>query len=357
MAGERALFAGGGAFHKELRARSTELLTPSAIRRGRWFVSIKGAVIGVWALASYVGLLLTHTWWIGLPLALSLSFALAGVAFAVGHDANHGSFTGSHRWNRVLGYSFDLIGASSYLWRTKHNTAHHSFTNVVGADDDIDQMPFARLAPDQPLKRHHRFQHIYLWPLYGLFTVRKHLGAEIAMATRGNVGGITRQPAPAGMDLFWFVAGKVGFWCWAVVIPLFFHSWWVIALVFLLSSWVLGFVLATVFQLAHCVDEADFTTVEALREGEKVGWAEHQVETTVDFAPGNKLLAWYLGGLNFQIEHHLFPKVCHVHYPRLARMVRETCAEHGVRHTTQPTLRKALAAHGRWLRMMGTPTP
>jgi linoleoyl-CoA desaturase len=351
------MFAGGGEFQRELRRRVAEQLTPERVRRGRWFVSIKGAVIGLWAVGSYVGLVfLADAWWQAVPLALSLALATAGIAFAVGHDANHGAFSKGRRWNRVLGFSFDLIGASSYVWRTKHNMAHHSFTNVVGADDDIDQMPFARLTPDQPRKWFHRWQHIYVWPLYGLFTFRTHLGGDVAQAFSGKIGDITRLPRPKGSELAWFIAGKALFWTWAVIIPLFFHAWWQVAIMFAVVSWTLGFTLATVFQLAHAVDEADFTTIERLQElSEAPGWAEHQVETTVDFAPRNKVLAWYLGGLNFQIEHHLFPKVCHVHYPRLAKVVAETCDTYGVRHTTQPTLRAALASHGRWLREMGRP--
>ena len=355
MAVERAMFAGGGAFQRDVRRRVGEYLTPERIRRGRVAYSVKGVVIAIWALASYGALLfLASNWYVTFLLAISLALATAGIAFSVGHDANHGAFLSGKRWNRVLGFSFDLIGASSYVWRTKHNLAHHSYTNVVGADDDIDVLPLARLAPDQPLHRYHRWQHIYLWPLYGLFTFRYHFGGDVRVAFSGRINDFMDLRRPRGRELFWFIVGKFLFWGWAVVLPLFFRDWWQVAIVFLIVSWALGMTLATVFQLAHCVDAASFTNIEELRAREKTtDWAEHQVETTVDFAPRNRLLSWYLGGLNFQIEHHLFPKVCHVHYPRIARVVQEACEAHGIQHTTQPTLRSALAAHGRWLRRMG----
>lgn len=108
-------------------------------------------------------------------------------------------------------------------------------------------------------------------------------------------------------------------------------------------------VLSAVFQLAHCTDAAEFAPTSDLESG----WVQHQLATTVNFAPGNPLLRWYLGGLNFQVEHHLFSRVCHVHYPSLAQIVRETCVRHGVVYRCQPTLLRALAANWRWLRQMG----
>ena len=356
--GERALFSGGGEFHREIRSRVAAALPESRVRRGRYDAAFKSAILGAWAIGSYLALLfVADRVWLIVPLGVSLAVALAGVGFSIGHDANHDALFGRRRVNRILGFSFDLIGASSYVWRTKHNTAHHSFTNVVGADDDIDQMPLARFAPDQPLRFYHRFQHIYLWPLYGMFTIRHHLVGDFSSVLFGKqIGGITKLPPPSRGELVVFFLGKALFWTWALIIPLLLHPWWAVIVTFLGVSWITGFIMATTFQLAHCVDEAAFTTVDRLREGEATGWAAHQVESTVDFATGSRVLAWYLGGLNFQIEHHLFPRVCHVHYPHLLAVVRETCAEFGVRHVAQPTVRSALASHTRWLRQMGSRT-
>ncbi|MDX6645466.1 MAG: linoleoyl-CoA desaturase [Miltoncostaeaceae bacterium] len=350
----KVVFAGGGDFQTELRRRAAELLTPARVRRGRRRASLKAVVIMSWALGSYLGLLLfARQVWMVAPLALSLGLALAGIGFAIAHDANHGALLRGRRRNRILGLSFDLIGASSYVWRTKHNGAHHSFTNVVGADADIDQLPLLRLAPDQARRRFHRWQHLYAWPIYGLFALRHHLVGDVVEVARGRVGGITPLARPRGLELALFVGGKVVFWAWALAVPLLVAPWWAVLATFLTCSWVVGFTLATVFQLAHAVEEAAFSSVERLRAGPAPTWAVHQVESTVDFATGNRLLGWYLGGLNFQIEHHLFPRVCHVHHAHLLEAVRETCIRHGVRHVAQPSLGAALASHGRWLRRMG----
>ena len=349
------MFSGGGPFQHALKARVNAELTPDRLRAGRIRVIAKSTFIMLWAFSSYFALILwADTPLTVIPLAISLAFAMGGIGFAIGHDANHGAFVGGKRTNRIVGLTFDLIGASSYVWRTKHNTAHHSFTNVVGADSDIDQMPFARFAPDQPRRAFHRWQHIYVWFLYGGFTLKYHFMGDILQILGGRIDGMTKLPKPSRGELAIFIVGKVFFWTWAIIIPLILHPFWAVLGVFLLCSFIMGITIATVFQLAHCVDEAEFTSVEKLRAEETTkNWAVHQVETTVDFATGNKFLAWYLGGLNFQIEHHLFPKVCHVHYPRLIKVIRETCEEHGVTHVDQPTLRSALLSHARWLREMG----
>src|SRR5256714_13998124 len=157
---QRAVFTGGGDFHVELRQRAAELLTPARVRRGRRLAILKTGLILGWAAGSYLGLLLfARSIWTGAPLALSLALALAGIGFAVAHDANHGALLRGKRRNRILGLSFDLIGASSYIWRAKHNLSHHSYTNIVGGDADIDQLPFLPLAPDQARLGLHRFQY------------------------------------------------------------------------------------------------------------------------------------------------------------------------------------------------------
>src|SRR5947208_1669443 len=177
---QTAVFTGGGAFHLELRQRAAELLTPARVRRGRRLAILKTSLIMGWAVGSYLALLLwARSIWTVAPLALSLALALAGIGFAVSHDANHGALLAGRRRNRILGLSFDLIGASSYIWRAKHNQSHHSYTNIVGGDADIDQLPLLRLAPDQVHRSPHRFQHLYAWPIYGLFALRYHLFGDI----------------------------------------------------------------------------------------------------------------------------------------------------------------------------------
>lgn len=356
-AGRRIEFQGGGPFYADLRRRVKALLEePGRTRRAQWRMYAKSAFMLAWAAASWVGLvLLATTWWQGGLLAVSLGLALAGIGFNITHDANHGSYSPHRRLNRVMSWLMDLIGASSYVWRTKHNTAHHTFTNISGADSDIDSMPFARFAPDQPRRRYHRFQHLYMWVLYGLFAIKWHTVGDLGYLWAGKVGETAlRWPRGGERAAFWL--GKAAFLSWTIVIPLLLHPAWQVAVVFALSSFVLAFVLAVTFQLAHCLEEAEFSSIDEMTGAGPSQWARHQVETTVDFAPRSRLLAWYLGGLNFQVEHHLFSRVSHTHYPAMAAVVREVCAEHGVRHLTHDTLWPALVSHGRWLRRMGAPT-
>src|SRR6266849_6158966 len=202
----------------------------------------------------------------------------------------------------------------------------------------------------RPRHGHHRFQHLYVWLLYGLFPLKWWFVDDLRELATGRIAGHQFPPA-RGRELLGALAGKALFVSWAFVLPAVLHPSWALLPLWGLAIFTLGNVLAAVFQLAHCVGEAEFLDSGRIESD----WAEHQVATTVDFAPANALLGWYLGGLNFQVEHHLFPRVCHLHYPALARIVEETCRAHRVRYRCEPTLRSALAANWRWLRRMGSP--
>ena len=347
-------FQGGGPFYAELKLRVRLLLEePGRAQRAQRRMYAKSAFMLAWLVASWVGLVfVAGSWWQAALLVLSLGLALAGVAFNITHDANHGSYSPHRRLNRAMSWSMDLIGASSYVWRIKHNTAHHTFTNISGADSDIDSMPFARFAPDQPRRVFHRFQHVYMWLLYGLFAIKWHTIGDFGYLREGKIGDVPLR-WPWGRQLMGFWLGKAAFVGWALVVPLLLHPAWQVALAFGATSFVLALTLAVTFQLAHCLEEAEFATVETVAGAGPTEWARPQIETTVDVAPGNRVHAGYLGGLNFQVEHHLFSRVCHIHYPAMAEVVREVCEHHGIRHQSHPGLRPALASHVRWLRRMG----
>jgi linoleoyl-CoA desaturase len=219
-------------------------------------------------------------------------------------------------------------------------------------DTDLDAAPFLRLAWSQPRYAFHRYQHLYAWLLYGVLAVKWWFVDDLVDLVRGRIGQFP-FPRPQGRELAAIVAGKAVFLGWAVVVPLVvFRSGW-FAPLFLLGALTLGVVLSTVFQLAHAVPDAELHSALPGEQQMQRGWAEHQVRATVDFAPSNRLLGWYVGGLNFQIEHHLFPEVCHTHYPALARIVEATCLEHLVPYRSEPSLRHAIAAHYRFLRALG----
>jgi len=316
---------------------------------------LKSAILLLWFAASYALLVFAATtWWQATLLALSLAFATAGIAFCIQHDANHDAFSRHGAINRVMGMSLDFLGASSYVWQWKHNVFHHTYTNLSGADSDLDVGPFARMSPAQPRYPIHRFQQFFMWALYGLFVLHWHLYEDPKQVAAAQISG-NRFPRPRGWRLVEFVGGKALFASWVFVVPMLFHSWWVVLLYYAAISVVLSLVLTVIFQLAHCVEEASFPPLPSVT-GESLGpWAVHQVHNTVDFARGNRLLTWYVGGLNFQIEHHLFPKICHVHYPRLSVIVQTACADFGLRYSAHEGLFGAMRSHWNWLRRMGRP--
>jgi linoleoyl-CoA desaturase len=240
----------------------------------------------------------------------------------------------------------------SYIWRWKHNTYHHQFPNIQGLDDDIDLGVLCRMGPDQPLRRFHRYQHIYMWALYCFLVVKWHFFDDMANLLKGRIGD-QPFPRPRGKDLVIIIIGKIVFLGLAFGIPLLIHPWWIVLSFYLLVTAVVSVTLSLVFQMAHCTDEAAFIpgSTEARRLEEE--WAVHQVESTVNFAPKNRLLTWYTGSLNYQIEHHLFPRICHVHLPALSGIIKEVCQEYGVRYIVHENFRDALAAHYAWLFLMG----
>jgi linoleoyl-CoA desaturase len=347
-------FSGDGVFIRETR-REVEayLSSESALRRGRRQLYVKTVVAFAVFAASWSALIVVRPGVLLSLLALAgLSVGTILIGFCVQHDANHGAYFRTRRANHLLGWSTDaLLGFSSYAWRVKHNIAHHTYTNVDGYDDDISQTPFVRLLPSQTPRPWYRLQHVYIWPLYSFMIVRWQIGADIAALLRGRIGTSPIRP-PKRWDLVGIIAGKVLFVGWAIVAPLLVYPWQVVLPSYLVFTMVTSVVTATTFQLAHCVEEADYSSPPQLT-AEPREWATHEVETTVDFCPRNPVLTWLLGGLNYQIEHHLFPRVAHTHYPHIAGIVRRNAARHGIRYTAQPSLRIALRSHHRHLRSLG----
>src|SRR6266849_2486875 len=350
-------FASDAAFHGELKRRVEEYFGRIGLSpRDSLRMYLKTAAMLLWFGASYALLVFAATsWWHGMLLSFSLALAMAGIGFTVQHDANHGAYSRKGAINHLMGMTLDLLGASSYVWRWKHNVFHHSYPNLSGADDDIDLGPFGSPSPAQPRYRIHRYQQFSLWALYGLLGPKWHFVDDFKNVIQARIAR-NRVPRPRGWRLLEMLGGKALFFSLALVVPALFHRWWVVLLFYAITAFVVGLTLSVVFQLAHCVEEADFPQLLPGTDQVPSAWAVHQVQTTVDFAPRNRLLTWYLGGLNFQIEHHLFPKICHVHYPRLSVIVRAVCAEFGVRYAAHDRLLGAVCSHWRWLRRMGAPT-
>lgn len=343
----------------ELNGRVQEYFESSGKRRdGGARLWVKTSLILAWLVASYVALVfLAEAWWQAIPAAVSLSFAVAAVGFNIQHDGGHDAFSSTPLWNRVSAWALDVVGGSSYIWKFKHSIVHHHYTNIEGVDTDIDAGPFMRLAPSQPRRRYHRFQHWYAWLLFGFLPGKWEFYDDFVSVISARVGS-TPIPRPGPRDLSLLILGKLIFVGWALALPLLVgHSIGLVLGMYALCSLVTGICLAVVFQLAHCVEEADFDVIPPQGERMELAWAEHQLATTVDFAPRSKVLTWFLGGLNFQVEHHLFPRISHIHYPSIAPIVRETCAKHGVEYRAHARFWPALCSHVRHMRKLGQPVP
>lgn len=342
------------AFHRELEERVEALVAARGGQYGGWRMIVKSVFILGWFLASYFFLMLyAHNFWqVGLGV-LSAVVAFSGIGFAIQHDANHNAYSKSKRVNRIIGFSLDLIGGSSYYWRYKHNVLHHQYPNVAGMDEDINPGSFLRLSPDQPRYWFHRFQPLYAWVLYGLLAVEWYVHSDFRKYATGKIGEHPYK-RPRGAERFFFFFGKAMPIVWGIVIPSFFHPVWAVLLTWFTTLFLVGVVLAVVFQLAHCVDAAD---CYGLRQQSRPdhSWAEHQLATSVDFARNNPLLTWYLGGLNYQAIHHLFPKISHRHYPAISRIVEDVAAKHGVQYRTMPSFWRGFVSHVAFLRRLGLP--
>ena len=354
---DRLKFNGDNRFHRELRRRvEAEFKRSGTRQRDSAQMYLKTAIILATFGLAYVALLLfARHWWQGLPLALLLGTAMAAIGFNIMHDGGHQAYS-KRRWvNRLMALALDLVGGSSYIWQWKHARFHHTWVNVAGHDSDIDLGVLGRLSPQQPRRPWHRWQHFYLWPLYGVTAIRWHLYGDFRDMVTGTVG---ERPfdRPRGWDLAGFVVGKLVFFTLAFGLPLVFHPLGTVLLFYALVSAVAGILLALVFQIAHVVEEAGFPVPDETGLQMATPWAIHQLQTTVDFARGNRMLGWLIGGLNFQIEHHLFPRISHVHYPLVARVVEDTCREFGVTYLEHRTFGAGLASHYRWLRQLGRPT-
>lgn len=292
-----------------------------------------------------------QTWWQALPLAILLGLTTAGIGLNVQHDGGHDAFSNRKWLNRFMAMTLDLIGGSSFVWHHRHNVLHHTYVNITGHDTDVDIGVLARITPFQKRRPFHRLQHYYMWLLYGFMAIRWQLFGDYLDVIKGRIGDHS-IPRPRRWDLVVFLGGKMLFLILALGIPMIFHPWWVVLIFYGVAAMITGITLSTVFQLAHTVEEAAFIepTDENLVEN---AWAIHQVESTVDFARKSNLGAWLMGGLNYQIEHHLFPRISHINYPAMSKIVEQTCREFGVAYHEHPTFRAGIGSHFRWLRKMG----
>lgn len=292
--------------------------------------------------------------WPMLGLAIGLGIFAACIGFNVSHDALHGAFSGKPWVNRLFGDSFYLLGASPYVWKITHNLVHHTYTNIPGHDEDIEIAPgLVRLDPEEPLKPWHRYQHLYTIPLYALASLSWVLRKDYVKFFKPQIGHHQTPTHPRSEHIKLFVS-KALYYVFFLVLPIVVLdlAWWQVLLGFLAMHIAEGLVLGLVFQLAHVVEGTAFPLPDESGTMDDV-WAIHQLRTTANFAPRSRLASFICGGLNRQIEHHLFPKVCHIHYPALTAIVRSTADEFGLPYLENPSFGAALVSHYRILQVMG----
>ena len=353
---ERLNFADGDAFFTEVRQRVNAYFKDSKARkRDCPRMYLKSAIIMAAFAATWVLLVLVaSTWWQAIPLAVLMGLVIAGIGFNIEHDGGHNAFS-SRRWiNRTTALTLDLVGASSYIWRWKHAVQHHTHVNIKGWDSDIELSPFGRVSPHAPHRWYFRWQHLYLWVLYGVLVLKWHVYDDFRCIITGKIGD-RPFPRPKGWALAELLLGKAVSFAIFIGIPMIFHPIWVVLVFYVFTFAIVGLLLSVVFQLAHCVETAEFPQPDPEDGSMRNSWAVHQLENTANFARNSRLVTWFLGGLNYQIEHHLFPSICHTNYPAIAAIVRQTCEEFEVKYNEFPTFLAGIASHYRWLKRHGQP--
>jgi len=217
-------------------------------------------------------------------------------------------------------------------------------------DDDIDIQPVMRITQHQKRYWIHRFQHIYGFVFYALNYLFWVFYFDFLKYFTGKVGNTKlRKYSFWGHVSFWTT--KLTYYFMFIVLPMIMVGVVPTLLGYLILTTTCGIVIAVVFQLAHVVEETDFP--EAENGKVDVEWAVHQINTTSNFATKNKIVSWFTGGLNFQVEHHLFPRISHVHYPAINEIVKETCEKFGVVYNEHRTVLSAVRSHVVHLREVG----
>ena len=342
-------------FRTELRKRISDYFEENGKKQtGNFNLYLKAVILVLSFAGLYVHLVFFTSDYIVISLLECLLFGLltAGIGFNVMHDGAHGSFSTKKWLNELAGLSLNFLGANVFMWKSKHNVIHHTYTNIDGVDDDIDAKPFLRLCENQKHYKIHRFQQYYFIFAYSMLYLYWIFFTDYKKYFLGKVG-----PIPIAKMKF---KDHLSFWGFKVlhffifiVIPIYFLGfvpWLVGFLVYMLST---GVVLSLTFSLAHVLEDAHFPLHDMETGMVEDVWVEHQLKTTANFATKNKIVSWFTGGLNYQIEHHLFPQISHVHYPKLSLIVKQVCQEYNIPYIEYPKVSEAIASHYSHLKYLG----
>ncbi len=326
------------------RQANSEMKIKTAVMFGLYFIPY---LLIITSTVTSVGLLV--------GLVLVMGFGLAGIGLSVMHDANHGAYSKKAWVNTLFGYSLNLVGANVFNWKIQHNVLHHSYTNVHEEDEDISPRGALRLSPHSKWTWIHRYQFIYARFLYGIMTIVWMVAKDFMRIVRYQKNGLSKKQG-TNINREWviLIATKIFYIGYIFVIPLVTASltWWQILIGIFMMHYLAGFILAIIFQPAHVIEGTSYPVLDKNRSLEN-NWAVHQLLTTTNFGNSSRWFSWYVGGLNFQIEHHLFPNICHVHYRKISGIVKETTHEFGLPYKNVKTFIGALRGHARLLKQLG----
>ncbi len=306
---------------------------------------------GSYALIMFGQLSLEVMWF----LTFMMGIGMAGIGFSVSHDALHGAYSSNKYINKALGYTFDLVGANGYIWKITHNIIHHTYTNIHGHDEDLEVAGFIRLSPHSEHKKIHQFQHILAFFAYSLSTFFWVFVKDYKHFMKDNIGPYENKDHPVSEWVTLFVTKGI-YYTYMLILPLLLLdiTWVHLLIGFSTLHLTAGLIVGIVFQLAHVVEGTDHPEPD---EDNMIDehWMIHEMVTTNNFARDNKPLCWFVGGLNFQIEHHLFPRICSVHYPAISHIVEKTAKEFNISYNQHDTFFEAVASHYRTLKKFGDP--
>lgn len=331
--------------HNRTRYANAEMVIKTVVVLSMLFGPYLLMVLGV----------VTNIWLIFLCWII-MGFGTAAVGFSVMHDANHGAYSRNKTVNKIVGSIMYFCGGNPVNWQIQHNVLHHTFTNVDGMDEDIDAGKILRFSPKQEHHAFHRYQHIYAWFLYGLMTHMWITTKDFKQLNRYKNNGLLEKHGRTYRGaLTELILTKALYYVFILIIPLLVVNiaWYWTILFFLIMHFIQGLTLSMVFQTAHVMEHTEFPEPDVNTSKFENNWAIHQLQTTMNYAPKSRVFAWFIGGLNYQVEHHLFPNICHIHYPKLSKIVRETAQEFGLPYHVKPTFMEALGEHARMLRQLG----
>lgn len=341
-------------FFNSLKASVDEYFKTNNLKKtGNWRLYHKTIVLITASIVMYYCLLfVTMPVWLSLVLCGLLGFTFASTGFNVMHDGCHGSYSSKPWVNDMMGYTLNLLGSVSFFWKQKHNIIHHTYTNVDGIDDDIAKSPVIRQCETQKWVPAHKVQHLYLPMVYSITSIAwLFIMDYVKYFTRDISGTPAWKMNTKEHIIFW--ATKLNYIAFYMVIPAMIVGFvpWLIG--FIVMHVVMGFTLAIVFQLAHVVEQCEFESAGLEPKEIESAWAVFQLRTTANFAMKNKVISWFVGGLNFQVEHHLFPRISHIHYPAISKILMQKCKEYNMPYHYYDTMGEAVASHWRFMKYLG----